>query len=159
MVGRSSGVICVLAIAALTMSAGAADAQKRKLRTIDLLSPAPNVVITQNDPTTGCTDDATRGFGYMIQFEWSDSKTLRGKQTYTLTVQHAGSLPDTFDGLKSTTFDDLACNFFVIDQNLSNWTWQVNVINAKGRVLGTSEQRPFSFAPCRLASGQACNAP
>jgi len=144
------------------MSAGVAEGKKIHFKVphqIDLLDPAPSVVITQNDPATGCANDATRGFGFRITFDWSDSKILKGKQTYTLTVQHAGALPDTFDGLKTTSFDDLECGSFVVDQNLSNWTWQVSVINAKGEVRGTSEKRPFSFAPCRLSSGLACNAP
>jgi hypothetical protein len=158
MMSRASRAVCVLALAYLTMSAGVASAKQDS--GIELLNPAPNAVITQNDPATGCGSPSTYGSGFMIKFQWSDSKPLNGLRAYKVTIQHAGSVPDTFGPMRTTSLNDVECNSFVLDQNLSNWTWQVSLINPfTGKVLGTSEKRPFSFAPCRLAGGQACSAP
>lgn len=134
----------------------------RKVGTITLLDPVVNAVITQNDPSTvssGCAYDPTRGYGFVITFQWSKSKPLRAGQTYTLRTQHLGALPDTFDGLVTETYVDVECNTFVVDQNLSNWTWEVLVLDATGKVVTSSAPQAFSFAPCRLITGAACNAP
>jgi hypothetical protein len=143
----------------LMFVANAAEAQKKFQFQITLISPAASVVITQNDMTTGCGLDPTRGYGFRIIFDWS-SKPLKNGSTYTLRLQHVGSsLPILVEGLTSATYNFLDCNGFIIDSNLSNWYWQVSHVMADGTVSKVSVQRPFSFAPCRLSTGEACNAP
>ena len=75
-------------------------------------------------------------------------------------MQHGSSTPIVLevDGATTTTFTELGCNTFVIDNNLSAWHWQVNAVGSGKNVLGTSERRPFTFGPCRLANGTPCNA-
>jgi hypothetical protein len=160
MMNKLSWTLGVLTAASLVLGSNVAEGRnKSKHKAITLLDPAPDVVIVQNNPATGCAANPTYGFGILMTFDWSSSKALTRKQTYTLTIHRAGALPDTYDGLTESTFVLSECASFVLDQNLSNWFWQVSMIGGHGRVVAVSEQRPFSFAPCRLASGQACNAP
>jgi hypothetical protein len=145
-------------LAALMLLAGSADARRRAAPIITLIDPAADIVVTQNDPATGCTFNPTYGYGYMITFDWSSSKPVVNKQTYTLTLQHGSNVPIVLDGLTTSTEVLIDCNSFVIDANLSGWHWQVSQVSGSGRVRGVSAQRAFSFGPCRLSSGQACNA-
>lgn len=147
-----------LALLALTLDAQAGRRFIRPGPTLD--NPAPNAVITQNDPATGCTLDPTRGYGFMITFDWTSLRTL-GAKTFTLVLQHTGAIAPALheEGLTDTTYALVDCNSFVVDQNLANWYWQVLLVNANGQTRALSERRPLSFAPCRLSSGLPCNAP
>ena len=97
----------------------------------------------------------------MIAFDWTTLRPLSPGSTFTLVLQHTGSIAPALqqEGLTDPTYDFVDCNSFVIDTNLSNWYWQVMVVGHSGRVRSTSEQQPLSFAPCQLPGGQACNAP
>jgi hypothetical protein len=147
----------VVTSAVLLMFVGnAAEAQRKVNKIITLISPAANVVIPQSNPATGCAL-STYGYGYTITFDWN-SAPLKNGHTYTLQLQHVGSaFPMVLDGLTTSTYILATCGF-VIDSNLSNWYWTVSRVSANGAVAQVSEQRPFSFAPCRLPSGAACNA-
>ncbi len=151
--------LVVFTSAALLMFVGnAAEAQKAKNKVIiTLLSPAANVVVAQNDPATGCPATPTHPYGYMINFSWSDSP-LRNGSTYTVQIQHAGS---TFpivvgEGLTTSTYAFVDCNGFIVDANLSNWSWEVMRVRGNGAVARVSAQRFFRFGPCRDLTGAAC---
>ena len=125
-----------------------------------LADPLTGAVVTQNDPTTGCALNPTYGYGYQITFDWSIPSRL-GQKTFTLVLQHVGSAAPALlqPGLTAPSYVLIDCNSFVTDTNLSNWYWQVTVVNRSGKTVGVSQRRPLTFAPCRLQSGQACNAP
>ena len=128
---------------------------------ITLISPSANVVILQNDVATGCPPTPTHPYGYMINFAWSDPQRLKNGNTYTVQMQHAGSVFPLVvqEGLTTSTYAFVDCGSFIIDSNLSNWYWTVSHVRSNGTVNLISEQRPFSFTPCRLSTGEACNAP
>ena len=122
---------------------------------VTLRKPVANAVITQNDPTIGCSLNPTYGYGYKIRFGWSPT-TVPNFGHYHLVVQHGSSPPAIAEDVHSHRFKDLECSTFVIDTNLSGWHWQVTTFDGSGKLVETSELRPFSFAPCRLAGGAAC---
>lgn len=125
---------------------------------VTLTTPVADAVITQNDPTIKCPLNPTFGYGYKIVFQWAGAKPVNFGH-YHLRVQHTGSVPVIDQNLKRQRRRLKQCDSFVIDSNLNNWIWQVTTFDNAGNVLDVSEQRSFSFAPCRLSNGQACNAP
>jgi hypothetical protein len=132
--------------------------------TMTLSAPTANVVIPQNDSslsTRGCTLDPARGWGYAIDFSWNSPPNLKGVKRYELVLQRGNAAPLVFDipGSTTTSFSDVACNSFVIDNNLTGWHWQVSALNTGKKVIAISEQRPLEFAACRLADNSACSAP
>jgi hypothetical protein len=152
-------LVGVPALVLLMFVGTAAEAGKKQNKSvITLLSPAANVVIAQNDPATGCPATATHPYGYTITFNWSDSRSLRNGATYTVQMQRAGA---TFpivvqEGLTTSTYVFTDCNGFIIDSNLSNWSWEVIRFRGSGALATESAQRPFSFGPCRVSGGGAC---
>ncbi len=156
--------VSLLALVLLALVLDGTDAQAgRRLRRVQITldHPAVNAVIPQDDPATGCAYDPTRGYGFMIAFDWSTARPLPAGETFTLVLQHTGSAAPALqqEGLTNPSYDLVDCSSFVIDTNLSNWYWQVLVVDSKGQVRKTSAQQPLSFAPCRLIGGQVCNAP
>jgi hypothetical protein len=153
-----SSLTVALALVLLMVVGNAAAGGKQKKGAITLISPAANVVIAQNDPATGCPATATHPYGYTITFNWSDSRSLRNGATYTVQMQRAGA---TFpivvqEGLTTSTYVFTDCNGFIIDSNLSNWSWEVIRFRGNGALATESAQRPFSFGPCRVSGGGAC---
>lgn len=127
---------------------------------VTLAAPAPDVVIAQNDPTTGCTPHATRGYGMRIAFSWSPPTSGATPVLYHLRVQRDGSQYALFDDIVAgSSFTMIGCHAFVIDRNLTGWFWQVTPVAPDGTFGPPSEARPFAFHPCRLTNGQACYAP
>lgn len=135
---------------------------------VKLLTPLPNAIIAQNNPSIGCACDLNRGCGFEIIFDWNDYQLTNKFGSFTLEAFHAGSALAALreEGLTASTFTWQACQAFVIDTNLDNWFWEVTAFDKAGNFLNDSigsgpgaAQRPFSFAPCRLASGAGCNAP
>ncbi|MEO8565900.1 MAG: hypothetical protein ABI541_05915 [Betaproteobacteria bacterium] len=139
--------VAVAALVSMTLIGNAAAVTLRK--------PVENGVIAQNDPTVGCAG-GSYGDGFKLDFRWSRS-TSPNFAYYHLVVQHASASPIIDDNFRKHRFISPSCGF-VIDSNLANWHWQVTVFDQAGNLLETSELRSFSFAPCRLSSGQACNA-
>jgi hypothetical protein len=155
---RFRSLVGVPALVLLMFVGTAAEAGKKSKNVITLLSPAANVVIAQNDSATGCPATATHPYGYTITFAWSDSRSLRNGATYTVQMQRAGA---TFpivvqEGLTTSTYAFTDCNGFIIDSNLSNWSWEVIRFRGNGALATESAQRPFSFGPCRVSGGGAC---
>jgi len=151
--GMVLGVFVSLALA------GMAEAGMPPPASLALTTPAADAVIVQNDPSTGCTLDANRGYGFVINFSWVNPQ-LKGLKRYELVVQRTGSALAALDVIVTgTSFQWRACNAFVIDGNLTDWHWQVTALNNGAKVIARSEQRAFSFATCRLATGAVCSAP
>ena len=151
--GMVLGVFVSLALA------GMAEAGMPPPASLALTTPAADAVIVQNDPSTGCTLDANRGYGFVINFSWVNPQ-LKGVKRYRLVVQRTGSTSAALDVIvTATSFRWVVCNGFVIDGNRTGWHWQVTALNNGTKVIAISELRPFSFAPCRLATGAVCSAP
>ena len=128
---------------------------------ITLVAPAAGAVVTQNDPSlaTKCPANATRGLGYVIEFSWK-AVGLANVAGFQVVMQHGSGTPIVLDvdGSTTTSLSALSCNTFVIDNNLTGWHWQVNALNNGKQVVVSSQQRAFTFGPCRLANGTPCNA-
>ena len=139
--------------------AGIAEAGPQPPASLALIAPASGAIIVQNDQSTGCSADANRGYGFVIDFSWVNPQ-LKGLKRYRLVVQD-GSAPAALDVIvtNGTNHRWVVCNGFVIDGNLTGWHWQVTALNNGTKVIAISELRAFGFAPCRLATGAACSAP
>ncbi|MDA2930597.1 DUF11 domain-containing protein, partial [Acidobacteria bacterium AH-259-O06] len=123
----------------------------------ELITPIENAVIPQNDPNIDCPFDPTRGSGYQIFLDWTDSSAPSGIDGYELLVKNANSpelLVETF--VKSSQFTRTNCNLAVIDKNLEGWRWRVRAKDALGNFSDYSTTGSFQFAPCRLADGTPC---
>ena len=150
--GMVLGVFVSLALA------GIVEAGPPPPASLALIAPTSGAIIVQNDPSTGCSADANRGYGFVVDFSWVNPQ-LKGVKRYRLVVQH-GSAPAALDVIvTATSFRWVVCNGFVIDGNRTGWHWQVTALNNGTKVIAISELRPFSFAPCRLATGAVCSAP
>jgi hypothetical protein len=126
---------------------------------IALGMPTAGATIVQNDPSTGCSPNATRGYGYVVHFEWT-APSLEGLFLYELVVRNINALnPALDDRVTTASFTWTSCNSFVTDGNLAGWHWQVTATDTANRVIAVSEQRAIRFLPCRLADGTPCNAP
>jgi hypothetical protein len=151
------------ALVSVTCIGTAAGARRPPPVPVTLIAPAADVVIVQNDPAlqTICSGiNPAYGNGFRITFDWTDYEPVSKVKTYTVELHHGATIFSTSldtTGAEST-YDYIACGNFVTDSNLTGWYWQV-IVNGKGPAVQDPEQRPFSFAPCRLADGSACNAP
>ncbi|MFQ5814487.1 MAG: hypothetical protein ACE5I2_15015 [Anaerolineae bacterium] len=126
----------------------------------DLLTPIDNTSIKQNDPDIGCPPDLTRGFGYRIPFDWTDSFSSADIAGYEIVVEKESTqfpLVDEFVTDSELTFS--RCNVFITDQNLDGWQWRVR---AKDKLENFSEWTPFGkfrFGQCRISLLLPCSAP
>jgi dipeptidyl aminopeptidase/acylaminoacyl peptidase len=127
---------------------------------IALSAPPAGAAIVQNDPSSGCPYDATRGYGSIVKFAWT-ALSLEGLSGYRLVVRHIDAIYPALDvKVATSSFIWTACNGFVADHNLGNWHWQVTALDKADRVIAVSEQRAITFLPCRLADGETpCSAP
>ena len=123
----------------------------------ELLSPVDNAVIQQNDPTSGCSLNPSRGYGLQIFFDWTDSSSANGVVGYELFVKKdTATLPIVSTLVGSSEFAHTSCNSFVTDGNLEGWEWRVRAQDALGTFSDWSAAGLFQFAPCRLADGTPC---
>jgi hypothetical protein len=122
---------------------------------IKLLSPGEGAFVPQNDASTGCPADATRGYGFVIEFEWKANHE-KDVAAYQLFVQHPDAIYPIVDVIvRETTYTDLDCNTFVIDSHLEGWQWRVRALDRQGNFSDWA-QGVFNFTPCRLADGTPC---
>lgn len=135
-------------------------APPRTVGVIALSTPPAGAKIAQNDPSTGCPPNATRGYGHVVHFAWT-APSLEGLSGYRLVVRRIGALYPALDmRVAAPGYTWMGCNTFVIDRNLDDWHWQVTALDGANEVLAVSEQRAFSFLPCRLSDGRTpCTAP
>jgi len=127
---------------------------------IALIAPARGATIVQNDPSTGCPPNATRGYGLAVTFAWNPLP-VEGVSGYRLVVRRIGALYPALDmRVEAPGWTWMDCNGFVADRNLDDWYWQITALDGANQVLAVSEQRSFSFLPCRLSDGRTpCTAP
>jgi hypothetical protein len=126
---------------------------------IALITPPSGATIVQNDPSTGCSPNPTRGYGFVVHFAWT-APPGAGLREYRLVVQHVGSFNPALDvRVAHPSFTWTACGSFVPDPNLDNWQWHVTALNKDQQVVAVSEPRAIRFLPCRLADGTPCSAP
>ena len=124
-----------------------------------LVAPLNNGVVQQNDPASGCSLNATRGYGWRAVFDWTDASSPNGIQRYEIYAIHAGAaiaIIDTF--VAKSEYVSVACDGYVADQNLQGWQWRVRAQDNRGNFSDWSAWGTFQFAPCRLANGTACYA-
>jgi hypothetical protein len=123
-----------------------------------LIAPIVGAQIAQNDQGSGCSLAPTAlraGYGYRINFRWA---SVPGATLYRIVAQHAGSIFPIADVAQSSTqFSLLGCGGFVVDANLTSWSWQVQAF-ASGLWGPFSAPRDFSFQPCRLPDASPCDA-
>lgn len=154
-------VFCEISKSPCPTSPCPADNQSNQIvSTPELLIPIENLVITQNNPNIGCPPNPTRGFGYSIFFDWTDSISPNGISGYHVFVQRQGSplpLIDTF--VINSEFEFINCNGFVADFNLFDWEWTVQAQDNLGNLSNSSDTGLFQFEQCRLGDGTPCNAP
>ena len=127
---------------------------------IALNTPVAGATVVQNDPSTGCPPNATRGYGLAVTFAWNPLP-VEGVSGYRLVVRRIGALYPALDmRVEAPGWTWMDCNGFIADHNLDDWYWQVTALDGANQVLAVSEQRAFSFLPCRLSDGRTpCTAP
>ncbi len=160
-------LLAVLPVVASTLVvSGIALAGPPPPASITLVTPVSGATIQQNDSALAgtCTLDPNRGYGFSVAYDW-DAPLVKQKGGFTafggsyhLVVQHGASTPALDVTVTTSSYTDLACNTFVIDNNLADWHWRVTAVKG-GKVVADSGPRSFSFAQCRLASTAPCSAP
>jgi len=153
---RVAGIVLAVVSLALVGIAVAAPPPPPPPASMTLNTPASDAVITQNDPSTaslGCSLDAIRGYGFVIDFSWTRPQ-LKGLKHFRLVLQRTGAtggpVLDVTVGAATTSYRFLQCNAFVIDSNLSGWLWQVTGLNGAKNVIALGGPRSLSFDVCRL---------
>ena len=126
-----------------------------------LLTPIGNVTIRQNDPESGCAFDPTRGYGYKIIFDWSDSTAATGIRGYNFAlVVYPNQSPvyvyQTF--VEGSTLAYVKCNEYLPDGQLERWGWFVKAEDRDGNSSEWSPRGDFRFEPCRIG-GVPCYEP
>ena len=119
----------------------------------ELVSPEDGEVISQNDSTIGCKPHPTRGFGYRILFDWTDSFSASGTAGYDLFVRNRkseGPIIDTF--VKQSDFEFIRCN--AVEEG-GEAEWGVRCKDNQGR-FSPWQIGEFRFADCRLQDGTPC---
>jgi hypothetical protein len=107
-------------------------------------------VIPQNDPTSGCPFDVSAGAGFRIAFDWTDASAAGGIAGYEIYLQNeTASLPRINSSTTTSSYVDLGCKTYVVDQYLEGWIWRVRAVDRTGQ-FGEWSERRFSFAPCRI---------
>ena len=122
-----------------------------------LIAPQDAAIIPQNNPSSGCPLNPTRGRGIKLDFEWAaDPQDTEPPAHYDLVVEHPGFNPVFSGRVDATHFQLVQCGTFVADANISGWQWRVRQVDGHGRLSAWST-RSFSFAPCRLADSTPCH--
>jgi hypothetical protein len=117
----------------------------------ELLTPINNEAIQQNNPNIGCPFDPTRGFGYQIVFDWTDSVADAGIAGYQVFAEHVGSTVPLLDAFVTDSELTLtSCNAFVSDENVDSWRWRVKAVDVLGNESAWTEFGLFHFEPCRI---------
>ena len=128
-----------------------------------LITPINNAAFKQSDPSNGCSLHRTRGFGWNLIFDWTDSHSLFGIARYEMLVKHKdrafsfGNPPFGQFFVIGSEFVDRRCAAFVSDDLLDGWEWRVRAVDNFGNVGPWSETGTFRFEPCRLADGRPCS--
>ena len=125
--------------------------------TPELLTPINNEAIQQNNPNIGCPFHPTRGFGFQIVFDWTDSVADAGIAGYQVFAEHVGSPVPILDYFVTVSeFTYTPCNTFT--NFLDSWRWRVKAVDVSGNESAWTEFGLFTFEPCRI-DGLSCNTP
>lgn len=122
----------------------------------ELISPINNAIIEQNNPDTGCPFDPDRGFGYKIFYDWTDSTSPNGVETYGLNFIN-DSKTSISRSTTSSEHTEIQCNTFVGEGAI--WEWRVRAFDNLDFQSQNSETRLFEFGPCLLEDGSPCHNP
>lgn len=119
-----------------------------------LVSPSAGRVMAQNQPDTGCPANPTGSRGIHIRFQW---QPVHGAKAYRLVVWRTGSdLPSIDTNTQGVSYEKTWCSY-VADTDLNGWKWRVEASDPAGRLITSSETRPFRSAPCGFSpSGRPC---
>ncbi len=124
-----------------------------------LIAPAVDEAIRQNDPSTGCPTNATRGYGFSIRFAWK-ALPADDVSAYQLVLRHADAYSPALNvRVGASSYRWTSCNSFVSASNLLGWRWHVTALAGDGQEVARSEPRPVKFLPCALPDGGWCFAP
>lgn len=122
---------------------------------ITLLSPAQDAVLRQNDPSTGCPANSSRGYGTRLDLDWTAASHPSGVE-YEVRVQKIGARLALIDTVTSATdLTRISCGAYIIDTNLRDWQWQVRAHTGDGQT-GAWAIGHFHYEPCRLDDGRRC---
>jgi hypothetical protein len=121
------------------------------ISTPELLTPINNEAIQQNNPNIGCAFHPTRGFGFQVVFDWTDSVAGAGIAGYQIFAEFVGSTVPILDVfVTDSEFTLTSCNAFVPDENLDSWQWRVKAVDVLGNESAWTEFGLFHFEPCRI---------
>lgn len=121
-----------------------------------LLAPVGGAKILQNDPNIGCSFAPYRGYGFKIEFDWSDASAPSGIGAYELYVTHKGSLFPLIDNqvVATSQYTFRSCSSFTYA--LDGWQWRVRAWDTKGNYSDWTPVGEFGFTACVLADGSLC---
>jgi hypothetical protein len=123
-----------------------------------LIHPGQTQRVRQNDPTLGCPFDANRGYGFGVLFVWESLNNPNVGSYHLLVRSSTATLPAVQAVTTESSYQWLACNSFVIDENIRSFTWQVRAVGVNGVLGPWSEVRRLPFGTCRKADGTPCTA-
>ncbi len=127
-----------------------------------VITPTNNAAFKQNDSSNGCPQHRTRGFGWKLFFDWTDSCSFYGIAGYEMLVKHKdsefsfGNPPFGEFFVIASEFIDRRCAAVVSDDLLDGWEWRVRAIDNLGNSGPWSNTGTFKFESCRLGDGSPC---
>lgn len=126
----------------------------------ELLSPAHTAQIDQNDPAIGCPAHPTRGYGFRLDFDWTDATSDEGIAGYKLVVKgRLATRPLIDQFVTESAYSFLACNAFIDNMNASTgFNWSVQARDRKGNLGPINDEGFFVFNLCILNDGSLCHA-
>lgn len=124
-----------------------------------LIAPVQDAVVRQNDSTSGCLPNATRGYGFRIAFDWADVVVAGDVAGYQLVLKHPGAInPVIHQHIATSELVFMSCDGYVAFNNRFGWEWRVRTFDSQGQYGPWSPVRLLHFGPCRLSSGGPCYA-
>jgi hypothetical protein len=124
-------------------TAAAPSTRLRPVFKVMLLSPTPDQVIRQNDPTTGCPAGAA-GSGFRIQFAWK-ANHRKAVGVYHLVVQGRSAAYPMLDRTgPEDSYAYTGCGYVTPD-HLQGWEWEVTALDGHGS--SASQRGRFQFGP------------
>lgn len=124
--------------------------------------PINNEIIEQNNANIECDYNPTRGYGFAIEFEWSELDAH--SVSYRLIVEHTGSTHPAVDMItEDSSYSWIQCNSFVAPHNLEEWVWRVQALVTatplEREISSDWSEGRFQFEKCTLFDGSSCSAP
>ncbi|HUP21098.1 MAG TPA: carboxypeptidase-like regulatory domain-containing protein [Gemmatimonadota bacterium] len=117
-----------------------------------LLAPASGATIAQNDPATADEDCTFSNgtWGFLIPFDWTD---VAGAASYDLEMMlQSAAVPAIEVNVADSDYLHVECTGFVVDVNLTGWTWKVRAVDANNVAGPWSEDRPIQFSSVNVST-------